>query len=162
MTQMTHEQLIEGLEPIEKRYKQDYSTQERAIIYKRFSWMTGEMWQELCGLVVAADSFRIPAVDDFTKTQMAHSDKFRRIRKVNEPCETCKGGGTRMFLQRRLDKKHVAPAARCDCRNGENWPRYPSVEETEKLPGFFQFVERGNRLAPDTRLQCFQFLPFIK
>ena len=137
---MKDEQLVVCLEPIEQRYKQDYSTQERKMLYEQYFWMTTEMFGELCGLVVAADKYRIPAVDDFTKTQIAHPDKFRRRQKGHEPCKACKGMGVRRFLQRRPDGKHTAPAARCDCRNGENWPQFPSVKNLEGLPGFVRVL----------------------
>ena len=141
---MTKDQLLDGLEPIEKRYNQSYSDQEVEMLEKRYFWMTGEMWQDLCGLVLAsAGKFRLPAVDDFTKAQLAEPERFRRTKKVREECETCGGGGVRMFLQRAWDRRHLAPAARCDCRNGENWPKFPSAKEAEALKGFVRWLRRN-------------------
>ena len=137
---MKHEQLIEALEPIEARYKQDYTDQEREIMYKRFFWMTGGMFTKLCGIVLAAGQYRIPAVDDFTKMQNANPEDFKRIKRMHADCDDCNGTGYRMFLQRRRDKKHVAPAARCDCLNGENYHTFPSIEQAEKAEGFFRWL----------------------
>lgn len=138
---VTEEQIVGGLEPIEQRYKQDYSTQDRKIFYKRYSWMTSEMWQDLCGAVLAKDYYRIPAVDDFAEMQQANPDKFPRTRRAHEPCDDCKGTGVRRFLQKRRDGKHTAPAARCDCRNGEYWQQFPSVERAKGLPGFVRLLD---------------------
>lgn len=140
---MTEPQLVRALEPIEKRYKQDYSTQERKMLYKLFSWMTIEKFRELCGLVLAVDSYRIPAVADFEKIKEAHPDKFRHIRRVHEPCEICGGTGIRMFLQGCPDRKHVAPAARCECRNGDYWAQFLSVTDAENLRGFVRWLGRN-------------------
>ncbi|KKL92418.1 hypothetical protein LCGC14_1884920, partial [marine sediment metagenome] len=110
---MRQEQCIDLLEPLSQRYKPDYTPEEREMIYNRFFWMTPEMFKKLRNLVLAKEYYRIPAVDEFTKMQMAHPDAFRRIKKTHEECDTCGGVGMRMFLQRRWDKKHLVPAARC-------------------------------------------------
>lgn len=137
---MKEDKLVEFLEPIETRYKQDYSTQERKMLYARFFWMTDEMFQDLCGLVLATDSFRIPAVNDFSKIQISLPDRFRRIQKVEEPCEICKATGVRRFLQIGRDKRHAAPAARCDCGNGKKWTHFPSIEVAKRLVGFVRWL----------------------
>ncbi len=137
---MTHEHIVDCLEPIEKRYKQDYSGHEQEIFYKQYSWMTNEMWRTLCGLVLAKDFYRIPSKDDFVEIEQAHPDKFKRIQKVSEECDICKSSGMRRFLQIGKDKRHAVPVARCDCGNGKKWTYFPSVELAERLVGFVRWL----------------------